>query len=222
MESRSRRRLPGGPLYGAFKAAFITILALSTRVRVVGLDRVPRTGGLLLVSNHLSFADPEILVGIFPRPLTLMAKEELFRPWYSRLLAGLTGAAFPVRRGQNDIRAVRDALDLISAGAAVAVFPEGTRRIGGLGVAHRGVAYLATRARCPVLPVGIVGTEAIRTVWSLARRPSFEVHFGEPFMIEAADGSDQIVGQIMSRIAELLPNDRRGAYAAPSEAMRVG
>jgi 1-acyl-sn-glycerol-3-phosphate acyltransferase len=141
-----------------------------------------------------------------------MAKEELFRGWYARLAADWTGGAFPVRREGGDVRAVRDALDLVSRDAAVALFPEGTRRVGGLGSAHPGVGYLAIRAACPILPVALVGTERVRRVRDLARRPRIEVHFGEPFSAAADSRPEQIADSIMRAIALLLPEARRGAY----------
>lgn len=175
-----------------------------------------------MVSNHVGLVDPLILVAACPRPLAFMAKEELFRPWYARLLADWTGGAFAVRRGQTDIGAVREALDCLRAGVAVVIFPEGTRRPGGLGQAHPGVSYLATRAGCPVLPVGIIGTERITDPGNLIHRPAVEVRFGEPFMVGPEDRKPSaIVAEIMGRIAELLPPDRRGPYGPTGRGLRA-
>jgi 1-acyl-sn-glycerol-3-phosphate acyltransferase len=168
-------------------------------------------------------ADPLILVGSTPRPLAFMAKEELFRSWYARLAARLTGGAFPVRRGQNDVRAVRAALDLIRGGAAVVLFPEGTRHPEGLGPAHPGVSYLATRSECPVVPVAVLGSEAIRKVSELRNRPAIEVRFGEPFFVNPDHGdAASTAHQIMERIADLLPPERRGVYSDEREVAHVG
>jgi 1-acyl-sn-glycerol-3-phosphate acyltransferase len=176
----------------------------------------------LVVSNHVSVADPLIIVGSCPRPLAFMAKEELFRGWYARLAARLTGGAFPVRRGQNDVRAVRVALELIRGGSAVMLFPEGTRHPEGLGPALPGISYLATRSECPVLPVAVVGSEAVRRVTHLMARPSIEVRFGEPFVVTERDGdAPSIAGQIMQHIAALLPPDRRGVYGSSREAVHA-
>jgi 1-acyl-sn-glycerol-3-phosphate acyltransferase len=196
---------------------------LLTRSCVVGRDHVPRGGGMLVVSNHASNADPVILMAVIPRPVAFMAKEELFRPRLVRTILRLWRGAFPVRRGQVDISALREALGLIRDGFPVVLFPEGTRTSGGLGRAHPGVAYLATRARCPVLPVAIVGSEAMQSVWNLRRRPRFAVRIGEPFVVpdHTAEPS-AVLDLIMGRIAELLPEERRGVYGTRAEVVGVG
>ncbi|HZT06627.1 MAG TPA: lysophospholipid acyltransferase family protein [Chloroflexota bacterium] len=209
---------PGGALYHAIRRTAQGVGLSLARPHVIGGDRVPRRGGVLIVSNHASIADPLILVAASPRPITFMAKSELFRRWYARLAARLTGGAFPVRRGQHDVRAIRAALDLLHRGHAVVVFPEGTRQPGGLGEAHVGVSYLATRGRCPILPVAIVGSEHVAGVGSLVHRPPIEVRFGEPFALTADDGDAEALSRrIMERIAALLPLDRRGVYGSSGD-----
>lgn len=200
-----------GPLYRPIRTLCVGVKTALTRGRITGLEHLPRSGGILLVSNHLSIADPVILMAVSPRPLVFMAKEEIFRPPLARLILHLWGGSFPVRRAGTDIRAVRSALTLLEAGAAVVVFPEGTRRADGLGEPHRGVGYLAARAGRPVVPVGIVGTDAITGLSSLRRIPAFEVRFGEPFLVSSDD--PDAIETVMRRIAALLPPARRGAYA---------
>jgi 1-acyl-sn-glycerol-3-phosphate acyltransferase len=219
--AEARRQLAtrtGGFGYHAILLLIVTVKALFTRPRVTGLEHFPRSGGVLLVSNHVSVADPVILMAVSPRPLVFMAKEELYRPVLARLILHWWGGSFPVRRGQNDVRAVRDALELIRFGDPVVVFPEGTRHPQGLGMAHPGVGYLATRAGCPVLPVALVGTERIHGFADLWRRPVFEVRIGEPISLPARGISgEQAVSTIMTRIAALLPPERRGAYGTEPE-----
>lgn len=207
---------PAGLGYWAIRGLAQAARALLTRTKVSGRERVPPDGGILIVSNHLSMADPVVLITASPRPLVFMAKEEIYRKRLARLILDWWGASFEVRRGQNDIGAVRDALELVRAGCAVVVFPEGTRSPEGLGPAHPGISYLASRAGCPVMPVAIMGTERIESFWSLFRIPSIEVRFGEPFVVER-EGADsqEVVALVMGRIAELLPPERRGLYAAP-------
>jgi 1-acyl-sn-glycerol-3-phosphate acyltransferase len=197
------------------------VKALFTRASVSGVEQVPRTGGLLIVSNHASNADPVVLMAVVPRPLAFMTKVELFENWASRTILQSWRGAFPVQRGGVDIRAVRDALALIHAGAAVVIFPEGTRRPEGLDRPHRGIGYLAARAACPVLPVALVGTDAINGLWDLRTRPSFEVHFGTPFQVPAGDADDAAADRIMRAVAALLPPERRGAYAAEAQPVLV-
>ncbi len=200
-----------GPLYAPVRTLSLVLKAALTRATVTGLEYLPRSGGVLVVSNHLSVADPVVLMAVSPRPLVFMAKEELFRPALARVILRLWGGSFPVRRAGGDIRAVREALALLGAGAPVVVFPEGTRRTEALGEPRRGVGYLAARAGRPVVPVGIVGTEAITSIWDLRRIPAFAVRFGEPFTI--SNGEPHATETIMRHIAALLPPERRGPYA---------
>ena len=209
------------PLYRGVRVLTLLLQALFIRARVTGVEHVPASGPLLVVSNHLSIADPVILFTICPRPLLFMAKEEIFRPLWFRIFLRLWGGAFPVRRGETDVRAVREALGRIRAGAALVVFPEGTRRPEGIGQVHPGIGYLASRAACPVLPVAIMGSEAIASLWSLWHRPWLEVRFGEPFSIPEEGPPDRIADTIMRRIASLLPPERRGVYADESQIMRA-
>ena len=112
---------------------------------------------------------------------------------------------------------MRGALAVLQNDGVLLLFPEGTRRPGGLGEGRSGVAYLAARSGCPVLPVAFVGTEKIRGLQSLWRRPRFRLTIGEPFIVEeprSGRGTDQI----MEAIAALLPPDRRGRYGKPAEA----
>jgi len=207
----------GGVVYSAIRAFTLVVKALLTRPHIVELGHFPRSGGVLVVSNHVSYADPVILMAVAPRPLAFMAKAELFRPWATRVILDSWRGAFPVQRGGADVRAVRDALALLEAGAAVVVFPEGTRRPDGLERPHRGIGYLAARAACPVLPVALVGTEAIEGLWDLRKRPSFEVRFGPPFLVPSDDTDEVAADRIMCAVAELLPPERRGAYGAEDQ-----
>src|SRR4051812_29559423 len=101
MASRGRRAArPGGVFYGAIRGFTNVVKALFTRSRIVGMEHVPRTGGVLVVSSHASNADPVILMAVMPRPLAFMTKEELFRPRLIRTFLQLWRGAFPVRRGK--------------------------------------------------------------------------------------------------------------------------
>ena len=112
-------------------------------------------------------------MAISPRPLTFMAKEELWQHAFSRLVVTSWKAAFPVRRGQTDIRAVRNALELLHAGLPVVLFAEGTRRPTGLGRPHPGIGYLASRAHSPCF----LWRSAVPSRWEhLERDPLSDLH----------------------------------------------
>lgn len=190
------------------------------RYEVIGVERVPAAGPLLVVANHLNNADPPLLGAALPRRVRFMAKQELFdkRPFgfFIRLFG-----AFPVRRFEADLQALREAQRILHGGEAIGMFPEGHRSHGkGLQQPFPGTALIALRSGATLLPVGITGTEAITTPGVLLRRPPIRVVIGEPFALprprrvtaEAVrDGADEI----MHRIAALLPAPYRGIYAEP-------
>jgi len=188
-----------------------------TQVRVCGAENVPVHGPLVVVSNHLQWTDPVVLGAIFPRPIIFMAKQELWRRAVIGWIVERYGA-FPVRRGEADRLAIRRALSILQADGAVGIFPEGTRsRAGGLKSPHPGASLVALRSGAPVLPVGIVTSRDLHSLGWLRTRPRIEVRYGCPFRLEAGRGEgkgrlQEATETIMRRIAELLPNERRGLY----------
>src|SRR5205823_10309120 len=103
-----------------------TVFRTLTRTRLHGTKRVPRSGPLIVVSNHFAWVDPVMLGAYFPRPLIFMAKQELWRMRPVGWIVERYGA-FPVRRGEADRGAFRAALGILEAGGALGIFPEGTR-----------------------------------------------------------------------------------------------
>jgi 1-acyl-sn-glycerol-3-phosphate acyltransferase len=198
------------------------IAFLVARIEVVGRERVPRQGALILASNHLNNADPPVLTIIFPRRLAFMAKHEALRWPIVGLLMRLAGA-FPVRRFEADIGALRQASRVLHEGEVLAMFPEGTRsKEGGLGSAYPGTAFVALRTGTPILPIGITGTETINFPKVLfdavrLRRARVRVVIGDPFFLPpvsriTAEEVIHCTDVIMDRIASLLPPSYRGQY----------
>jgi 1-acyl-sn-glycerol-3-phosphate acyltransferase len=133
----------------------IPCLRLLFRVRVKGREHVPKSGAMVLCANHTSLKDPvfvAIVTGI-RRPLCFLAKDDLFDVPVLRTIIKWLGA-FPVARGQADIAAVRQSVDLLKNGARLLIFPDG-RRVHGRGEAppQLGAAMIASRAGVPILPV---------------------------------------------------------------------
>jgi 1-acyl-sn-glycerol-3-phosphate acyltransferase len=129
--------------------------------------------------------------------------------------------AFPVVRHSADRAALRRALQVLAAGQALIVYPEGTRvESGGLRAGEPGAGFIAQRSGAPVLPVALIGTrECFPKGARWPRRTPVEVVFGKPFRIgeRRADGSrigrDDAADAIMLSIAELLPPESRGVYS---------
>lgn len=197
------------------------------RPEVVGTANVPPTGGVILASNHLSFADSVVIPLTSPRQVAFLAKAEYFtgtglRGWISR--EWFTGVgSIPVNR--DDARAAQESLDLalthIQAGGAFGIYPEGTRsRDGRLYRGRTGVAWLALRSGCPVVPVALTGTDQIQPVGSrLPRRAKVRVEFGPPIEVRGRfDGMPQgrarreLTDEVMRAILAMSGQEWAGEY----------
>jgi 1-acyl-sn-glycerol-3-phosphate acyltransferase len=188
---------------------------------VVGMEHVPSTGPLIICPNHEGTIDPPLVPAFVPRSDTWsMAKSEFFK---SKLMAFIYRQyhAFPVVRHTADRAALRRAFDLLKAGHALVMYPEGTRvESGGLARPEAGAGFIAQKAACPVLPVALTGTREClpKGAW-WPRRVKVTLAFGKPFLVlqKRADGSrishEEASDAIMVAIAELLPPDQRGAYS---------
>ena len=195
------------------------LLILLTRWRVRGKENIPCQGPLLIVANHLNLADPAILAVSLSRKIVFMAKEELFRsPLSAYFIRGF--GSFPVHRGRLDRKALRQADQILAQGRALIMFPEGMRsHHGRLQHAFSGSALIAWRSGVPILPVGITGTEKIKGVAWLLRRPQITINIGHPFRLSPASSKltkeelAERTKDIMGHIAELLPPEYQGHYA---------
>lgn len=153
-----------------------------TRLVVTGRENVPMNGPLIVAPVHLSNLDPPVTTVSLPRPIAFMAKKELFEvKVFGPLIKSL--GAFPVKRGGGDLSAFKLALEILSDGQALLVFPEGSRGDGAtMGEIQSGVALLAKRSGAQVLPVGIAGTQNVLPKGaSKPKRAQVKVHIGEPF-----------------------------------------
>jgi 1-acyl-sn-glycerol-3-phosphate acyltransferase len=204
--------------YAAVRSLLRVALLLLTRTSVRGREHLPRVGPGIVVCNHLAAVDPAILVAVLPRPIVLMSKVENARG-ILKLFMPLVGA-FTVRRGAADRRALRMAARVLEQGRLLCMFPEGTRSPNGtLGAAQGGAALLALKSAAPIIPVAIIGTPRIftrRFPW--VGFPCVTVTVGAPFAVCSPGGTAQrddrahVTGQMMARIAALLPPELRGGY----------
>lgn len=189
--------------------------------KVVGVENVPRIGPLIICPNHSATLDPPMVPAFVPRDDTWsMAKFEYFR---KPLMAFWFHAyhAFPVVRHSADRTALRRSFDLLKAGHALIMYPEGTRiESGVLAKPEPGAGFIAQKAACPVLPVGLTGTrECFPKGARWPRRTRVSITFGKPFMVlqKRADGTrvshEDASDAIMVAIAELLPPEQRGEFS---------
>lgn len=154
---------------------------LGARIRVYGRENIPEKGGVIIASNHQSYADPVILGTGSDRPLKYLARETLFRfaPFAALIRAF---GAIEIKRGAADRTAMNRVVELLNAGNAVVMFPEGTRtRDGKIGPVKAGALVIARRANAPVVPAVIRGAfEAWPRKRPLPRLHEIKVAFGKP------------------------------------------
>ncbi|WP_414542533.1 lysophospholipid acyltransferase family protein [Nostoc sp. CCY0012] len=160
--TKSREPIISLTLYRAFKWSIVSpMFHTYFRGRIYGVENVPQSQPLVVVSNHASYFDPPIVSSCVRRPVAYMAKEELFEVPVLAQAIKLYGA-YPVSRGSADRNTIRSALECMENGWAVGVFLEGTRTPDGrIKDPKRGAALLAAKAKVPLLPVSIWGSEKI-------------------------------------------------------------
>jgi glycerol-3-phosphate dehydrogenase (NAD(P)+) len=176
---RTRTKGVNTLLFWAARAVFGVALQFYFSLERTGRKNIPKTGPVILAANHRSFLDPFIVGCCIRRPVYFVAKKELFeKRWQGWVLNRL--GAFPIKRGEADEESMETARAVLERGAAVVIFPEGTRiRKGPLRRPKRGVGRLALETGAPVIPVAILGSDRARRGWRI--RPVWvRVRCGKP------------------------------------------
>lgn len=205
-------------MYRAIRVIINALINLLVRREYIGMENFPGPP-YILVTNHLSVFDTPILLTVCPHTIrALVAAKHKRNPIYRPLLV-IMGSIW-VRRGEVDRQALRESLAVLSEGGVLGVAPEGTRARGtyALQPGKTGAAYLATRAGVPIVPVGLSGTENMKRNLPRLRRTPVRAVVGKPFRLPESgrvrgEKLHEYTDLIMHRIAELLPEEYRGAYA---------
>jgi 1-acyl-sn-glycerol-3-phosphate acyltransferase len=198
-------------------------------VRAEGVAGIPREGGLIVAATHESFLDPVVMGAYLPRGLRYMARRTLFvkaveggerRRGIASAFARWAGVIeIDLAAGGRD--AVRRCLDLLAAGYAVLIFPEGTRSLDGrVREFESGVGLLALRSGAVVIPVSIEGTNRIwpkgRKLPRLAAGP-VRLAFGAPTRYQRPTKAEDVAADLRRRVLDLrgtgLREDGRQAGA---------
>ena len=128
------------------------------RITVIGRENEPADGPFLICANHLSYFDVVIIAASLRNQVRYLAKAELFKiPLLNTLIRAL--GAFPVKRGENDVGAIRNTIKILQNGEVVGIYPQGTRRPG----VHpaetplkNGMGMVVCRAQTAILPIAII------------------------------------------------------------------
>jgi 1-acyl-sn-glycerol-3-phosphate acyltransferase len=162
--------------YSLARVVIGVVLRAATGWEVVGREQIPRSGGLVVASNHVSFWDPPLIGAVLPREVHFLAKEELFsNPVFGALIRSFN--AIPIRRGMVDLSGMARAVETLRRGEVMMMFPEGTRmRDGRLHPARPGVGMMAVNADVPIVPCYISGSG--RPGRWLMRKSRVRISFG--------------------------------------------
>jgi 1-acyl-sn-glycerol-3-phosphate acyltransferase len=189
--------------------------------KVSGQENVPMTGPLVLVSNHIHLMDTILIPVSFPRWINFMAKKELFRNPLLGFILRWAGA-FPIlRQGVvGDKRdTMRHAMAILGNGEVLGMFPEGKRNSDGvLSRGKAGPAVIALKAGVPLISVAVSGTENLKGISWLWKRPHITISIGETFSLPAVKGKikrtemNSLTDLMMKKIAVMLPEGKQGMY----------
>ena len=191
-------------------------------LQLAGYDQVPSTGPAILCPNHLSFFDSVFMMMTLDRPVYFIGKVEYLDSWKTRRLFPAMGM-IPIDResGTRAMVALDAATGVLRDGALLCVFPEGSRsRDGRLHRGYPGAARLATSVDCPILPVGIVGTDQIQPPGARLPRPGLacSITIGTPLTPSLHGGAGRklaartLTDQLMQRIAHLTGQEYVASY----------
>lgn len=197
------------PFY-RFEYKIVEALTLGVwHIRAEGREHVPRTGGCLAISNHVSFLDPTTVGWAMGRETQFLARSSLFKPPVMDKLLPLCNT-HPVNREAADVKGLRLILSMLKAGELVLMFPEGTRSSdGGLQTAEAGAAMIACRAQVPILPCRIFGAfDAYPKGRKFPGYAPMRVRIGEPFRPPAGrrftkEQYDGLAAEMMEEIGKL-------------------
>lgn len=194
------------------------VFPLFFKMRIEGLERAPKQGSLIVAINHACFLDPLMSITYVRPDIFPMAKIELFEGPFGWVFKNY--GAFPVRRGQGDLGAMRAALRVLQEGHSMLISPEGHRAESGtLQTPHEGIAFLAYKSGAPILPVANWGGKLFSKNLTRLHRTPVGMKVGDVLELAPLEKNPrrevltQITDELMGHIARMLPPAYRGRYS---------
>lgn len=197
-------------------------------IKAEGLSNVPKKGAAIIAANHLSFLDSFFIpLVVKRRTVTYLAKADYFKSWKTAWFFKTAGQISCEREGgKKSEQSLEIALDVLKSGNLLGIYPEGTRSPDGrLYRGRTGVARLALAAKVPVIPCGLVGTEAVmpkgRKLPKIGGNIEVRVRFGKPLDFSRFYGRERdrfalrsITDEIVYEIMQLSGQQYVDEYAS--------
>ena len=184
------------------------ISKLIFRIKIYGMENIPKSGGFILATNHISNFDPLLVGSWLPRQVYFLAKKELFKNKLFGFIISRTNA-LPVRRGTIDRNALELTASVIAKGYGLTIFPEGTRSKTSRFLDPKpGIGMIANRAGCPIVPGYVHGSNNLKAC--LLGKERMSITYGEPLSAEWVnsftsdkEGYVNIAQGVMSEISRI-------------------
>lgn len=189
-------------LYESAKFLVKCYYKLRFKITVIGEDRVPSSGPVMLVSNHISDFDPPLIGLALERQLSFFAKSELFElPVIGKIFPSLN--AIPVSRGKSDRAALKTSINALKEDRCLLIFPEGSRNkedVKKLQPLQQGASFIASKSEAPIVPVIIKG--------EYNRKKGVTIVFGKPIdtkeFLEAGNTRKDLTLKLEENLNNLL------------------
>jgi len=181
--------------YELVRALCWLLLKIFWRMEIIGIENLPKSGGLIIASNHVSYLDPAVLAASLNRKIYFIAKKEIFKNGFiSFIFKSLN--AISVDRKNADVLAFKKAINILGEGKVLGMFPEGTRSSDGdLQELKLGAIRIAMKTGVPILPVAITGTHKIYPrgiIFPILFKHKIIVRYGTPHYLDKLKLRDKI------------------------------
>ena len=206
---------------GLVKPILAVAFGILSDLQIEGTENLPISGPLLVAANHFSFVDPPLVIRALPWPLDFVGGFQTPNAPASVSALPKVWGYYPVFRGRSSRTAMVAAQAVMAQNGVLGIFPEGGSWATVLRPPRPGVAFLAARTRARILPVGLDGCDELFPRLRKGKRGKITVRIGKPFgpvdvgSHTRADRNkiDELGHELMRRIADLIPPERRGFYS---------